>query len=285
MVVAIVTSPIPVATKVKYLRFVKAALAGAAPLDKAMQARFQALLPASSPFTQIWAMTETSCFASIFYYPEDDDTGSVGRFVPNLDVKLLDEEDKEIHGFNKTGELCIRGPTVICGYLGAPEANARDFDREGYFHTGDIMYCDEKTKLWYIVDRKKVCFPPYHFILGHLANVMFKELIKVRGFQVAPAELEGALLDHPEIIDAAVIGIPVPKDESEIPRAYVVLKPGAKLSEDQVKRYMEERLAKYKRLDGGVKFVASIPKTPSGKILKRVLREEVKLETVAKANL
>jgi acyl-CoA synthetase (AMP-forming)/AMP-acid ligase II len=157
MVVAIVLSPKP--DKVQNLRFVKAALAGAAPLDAAMQARFQALLSPDSPFTQIWAMTETSCFASLFHYPENDDTASVGTFLPNLDVKLVDEEDKKIKGLHVQGELCIRGPTVIRGYLDNPEANSRDFDEDGYFHTGDILYCDCKTKLWYIVDRKKVRFP------------------------------------------------------------------------------------------------------------------------------
>lgn len=156
MVVSIVTTPIPTQKKKEKLRYVKAALAGAAPLDKAMQGRFQALLWEDAPFTQIWAMTETSCFASLFHFPENDDSGSVGRFLPNLDVKLVDEEEREIEAFNKPGELCIRGPTIIRGYLGNLEANARDFDKEGYFHTGDIMYCDEKTKLWYIIDRKKV---------------------------------------------------------------------------------------------------------------------------------
>lgn len=263
MVVAIVMSQKP--DKVKNLRFVKAALAGAAPLDAAMQARFQALLSPGSPFTQIWAMTETSCFASLFYYPENDDTGSVGQFVPNLDVKLIDEDGNDISALDTRGELCIRGPTIIRGYLDNPEANSRDFDKDGYFHTGDILYCDSKTQLWYIIDR-------------------IKELIKVRGFQVAPAELEGVILDHPQVLDAAVIGIQTPKDDSELPRAYVVIRPGAdkSITEDDIKQYLAKRLAKYKRLEGGVKFVASIPKTPSGKILKRILREEAKREASSK---
>ncbi|OCL09846.1 AMP-binding enzyme [Glonium stellatum] len=262
MVVSIVTSPYP--NKIKALSSVRAALAGAAPLDKSMQARFQELLDPATPFTQIWGMTETSCFASLFYYPENDDTGSVGCFIPNIDVKLVDDEGKEITAYDVRGELCVRGPGVIRGYLDNAEANARDFDEDGFFHTGDILYCDSKSKLWYIVDRKK-------------------ELIKVRGFQVAPAEIEGSLLDHPKIIDAAVIGIHSPSDGSELPRAYVVRKPGhEELSEDEVKSHITERLAKYKRLDGGVKFIDVIPKTPSGKILKRILREQAKREVGAK---
>jgi acyl-CoA synthetase (AMP-forming)/AMP-acid ligase II len=262
MVTATVSSPLPMSEKKAKLASVRAALAGAAPLDKAMQARFQELLSDGAPFTQVWAMTETSCFASLFYYPKDDDTGSVGRFVPNVDVKLVDEEGRDISGFGVRGELCVRGPTIVRGYVGVPRD--RDFDSEGYFRTGDILYCDEKTRLWYIVDRKK-------------------ELIKVRGFQVAPAELEGVLLAHPNVLDVAVIGVMSPDGDSELPRAYVVKKDKAQdFREQQVAGWVEGRLAKYKKLEGGVKFVESIPKTPSGKILKRVLREQAKKELGAK---
>ena len=151
------------------------------------------------------------------------------------------------------------------GYYKNPEANAVSFDSEGWFKTGDIAYCDEKTRKWYIVDRKK-------------------ELIKVRGFQVAPPELEAVLLSHPQIIDAAVIGVTFPGADTEFPRAYVVRRPGEKgvqLTESEIKQYVLERLARYKALTGGVKFVGSIAKNPSGKILKRVLREDAKKEIEA----
>lgn len=153
---------------------------------------------------------------------------------------------------------------MIPGYFDNPEANAQSFDSDGWFKTGDIAYCDELTKKWYIVDRKK-------------------ELIKVRGFQVAPPELEAVLLSHPHIIDAAVIGITVPNADTEFPRAYVIRRPGegAKLSEADVQKYVLERLARYKALTGGVRFVETIAKNPSGKILKRVLREEVQKEVDA----
>jgi acyl-coenzyme A synthetase/AMP-(fatty) acid ligase len=107
-------------------------------------------------------------------------------------------------------------------------------------------------------------------------------LIKVRGFQVAPAELEGVLLHHPEITDAAVIGIQHSKEESELPRAYVVRRAGSKISENEVHSFTRERLAKYKNLDGGVKFVEAIPKNASGKILKNQLREQAKKEIAAR---
>ena len=227
------------------LRSVVSGVAGAAPLDKETQARFQALLPAGSVFTQLWAMTETSCVASYLYYPESDVTGSVGRFLPNIDVKLVDpdpdHDGKEVTLFGTRGELCIRGPTVIKGYLDNPGANARDWDDEGFFHTGDIVYCDSKTKLWYVVDRRK-------------------ELIKVRGFQVAPNEIEGVLLAHPDIKDCAVIGV-VRGEAGELPRAYVVVEEGKTMTEEDVRRWVGQRLARYKQVEGGVSFVGSIPRT------------------------
>lgn len=111
-----------------------------------------------------------------------------------------------------------------------------------------------------------------------------QELIKVRGFQVAPAELEGVLLSHPDIIDCAVIGVKFGRDESEFPRAYIVKKPGSGdgLTQEDVKKYLAERLVYYKRLDGGVKFTEAIPKTASGKILKRLLREQAVKEVGVK---
>lgn len=126
------------------------------------------------------------------------------------------------------------------------------------------MYCSSKTKTWFIVDRRK-------------------ELIKVRGFQVAPAEIEGVLLGHPHIIDAAVIGVTFAGEpDIEYPRAYVVRKPGKEgsvVGEEDIKAFCREKLSSYKTLTGGVRFVDAIPKTPSGKILKRLLREQAKTES------
>ncbi|CEL10842.1 hypothetical protein ASPCAL13951 [Aspergillus calidoustus] len=251
-----------------FLKSVRTASCGAAPLDKDVQARIQKLLGPGAPFTQVWGMTETSCIATMFPYPEDDDTGSVGRLVPNVEAKLINDAGENISAYNVRGELCVRGPTITPGYYKNPSANASSFDSDGWFHTGDIAYCDGETKKWYIVDRKK-------------------ELIKVRGFQVAPPELEGVLLSHPGIADAAVIGVrdvSVGGGDGELPRAYVVRKPGQAgqgLDEEEVKGYLAGRLAKYKALTGGVRFVQAIPKNASGKILKRVLREEAEREIKA----
>ncbi|KAJ5807954.1 AMP-dependent synthetase/ligase [Penicillium riverlandense] len=263
IVIAILMSPL--SQKRPYLRKVRLAACGAAPLDKDIQARFRKLMGDNGPFTQVWGMTETSCIATMFPYPEHDDTGSVGRLIPNLEAKLIDEDGKNISAYGVRGELCVRGPTVTPGYFNNSEANADSFDSEGFFKTGDIAYCDQATRKWYIVDRKK-------------------ELIKVRGFQVAPPELEAVLLSHPQIIDAAVIGITFPGSDTEYPRAYVVRRPGGegeKLSEADVQQFILKQLARYKALTGGVKFVGAIAKNPSGKILKRVLREEAKKEIEA----
>jgi 4-coumarate--CoA ligase len=251
VVTTLLTLPLADAEKSRMLETVRLAWCGAAYLSAHTQALFQALLPPTSPMTQIWGMTEMSCFGSLFPFPQSDRTGSVGRFLSNVDVKVLDDEGNDITAYDVRGELAIRGPAVTRGYVGV--ARERDFDAEEYFRTGDVLYCDGKSGLWYIVDRKK-------------------ELIKARGFQVAPAELEGVLLECPGVADVAVLGVMV--GEEELPRAFVVRKQGAALEEEDVERWVEGRLAKYKRLNGGVRFVESIPKSPSGKILKRVLREQ-----------
>jgi len=165
LVIMAIMSPL----REKYnLKSVRIAHCGAAPLDPHPQSRYQALLAKDCNFSQVWGATETSCIASIFLYGEGDTSGSVGRFLPNLDVKLVDESGKDITDYGVRGELCVRGPTVTKGYYRNDETNKKDF-RDGYWHTGDIAYCDEKTKKWYIVDRKKVNphthIPPYHHLL------------------------------------------------------------------------------------------------------------------------
>ncbi|KAJ1705643.1 AMP dependent ligase/synthetase [Aspergillus flavus] len=114
----------------------------------------------------------------IFPYPEKDETGSIGRLVPNVEAKLIDDQGRNITAYNVPGELCIRGPTVTPGYFDNVSANSSAFDDDGWLKTGDIASCDGASRKWYIVDRKK-------------------ELIKVSGFQVAPSEVEAVLLSHP----------------------------------------------------------------------------------------
>jgi acyl-CoA synthetase (AMP-forming)/AMP-acid ligase II len=261
MVVQILTSGL--ATP-RTFQSIRNAWSGAAPLDKALQVRFKKLMRDDAPFNQVWGMSETSCIATMNYYPKYDPSGSVGWFIPTLDGKLVDDAGNDISGWGARGELCVRGPIIVNGYFENPEANRRDWDDEGYFHTGDIAYAEgPENRRIYIVDRKK-------------------ELIKVRGFQVAPAELEAVLLGHPEVTDAAVVGVQESKETSELPRAYLVKRQGSKLSEEEIFNFSSKRLAKYKRLDGGIKFVDEIPKNSSGKILKNQLRERARKEIGAR---
>ncbi|WKX94827.1 hypothetical protein Q1695_011804 [Nippostrongylus brasiliensis] len=176
--------------------------------------------------------------------------GSVGKLLPNLEMKIVDPNTADEVPCWETGEVCIRGPTVMHGYFRNTRAT-EDTITDGWLHTGDIGYLDNNHYL-FIVDR-------------------LKELIKVKGFQVAPAELEGILLSHPEIHDAAVIGIPDDRF-GEIPKAYVV-RAQESLSEEDVKGFIREKVSPYKYLTGGVEFVDTIPRSQAGKILRRVLRD------------
>ena len=182
--------------------------------------------------------------------------------------RIIDGNGNDITDYDISGEMCLRGPTMISGYFSNPEATAQSFDSEGYYKTGDIMYCSSEGKKWYIIDR---C----------------KELIKVRAFQVAPAEIEGVLLTHAGISEAAVIGVPSKTEpDQELPRAYVVRSPSvaaADLTEESVKHFCSVRLAKYKELTGGVYFVDSIPRNATGKLLKRTLREMAKTDSPSRA--
>lgn len=150
-------------------------------------------------------------------------TSSVDQENPlTVSSRLIDNDGKEITAYDTRGEFCIRGPNLISGYFENPKANAESFDSDGFYKSGDIFYCDAKTKKLYCVDRKK-------------------ELIKVRGFQVAPPELESVLLSHPLIVDAAVIGVKHHLEpDTELPRAYVVKRPVSEsqaLDEKTVKEY------------------------------------------------
>lgn len=164
-------------------------------------------------------------------------------------------------GPDARGELWIRGPTVMKSYWRNPRATEETKTSDGWLKTGDIAYVDANGK-FFIVDRRK-------------------ELIKVKGNQVAPAELEALLLDHPAIADAAVIGLRT-EDGDERPRAYVVLQPderSRRTPKEEIVKFIEARVSKHKRLTGGIVYLDAIPKNPSGKILRRWLRERAERET------
>jgi len=173
--------------------------------------------------------------------------GSVGVPAPNTECKIVDLETGEALSTGKRGEVCVRGPQIMKGYLNKPDATAQTIDPDGWLHTGDIGYADEDGH-FFIVDRAK-------------------ELIKYKGFQVPPAELEAILLTHHCIADAAVI--PLPDDEAgEVPKAFVVLK--SETTPQAIMDFVAARVAPHKRIRA-LEFIDKIPKSPSGKILRRML--------------
>jgi acyl-CoA synthetase (AMP-forming)/AMP-acid ligase II len=173
----------------------------------------------------------------------------IGLPVPNTEARIVDVATGAELGAGQEGEICVRGPQVMKGYLNEPEATAAMIDAEGWLHTGDIGYADEEG-CFFVVDR-------------------VKELIKYNGMQVAPAELEAVLLEHPAVADAAVV--PLPHDESgQIPKAFVVVR--AEVTAEQILDFVAERVAPYKKIRA-VEFIDQIPKSPSGKILRRLLRD------------
>ncbi|KAH6604321.1 phenylacetyl- ligase [Trichoderma cornu-damae] len=186
--------------------------------------------------------------------------GSVGRLFPNMEAKIVDEDDKEL-GYDKPGELLLKGPNVFSGYWRKPELNKETFTKDGWYRTGDIFYCCPLGN-FYITDRKK-------------------ELIKYKGFQVPPAELESKLHGRQDIADVCVIGVWDKVQHTEIPRAYVVLKPDVEPTEAKAKEiteWLNAKVAPPKKLRGGVRFIKEVPKSQAGKILRRVLRDQVKKE-------
>jgi acyl-CoA synthetase (AMP-forming)/AMP-acid ligase II len=197
---------------------------------------------------QGYGMTETSP-ATHISSPAHNKPGSVGRAVPNTECRLVSVETGEDVGAGEPGEIWVRGPQVMKGYLNCVEATAQTIDPEGWLHTGDVGYVDEDG-YFFIVDRAK-------------------ELIKYKAFQVAPAELEAVLLTHHSVADAAVI--PSPDDEAgEVPKAFVVVKDGHAMTEAEVLGFVAARVAPHKKVRR-VEFVPQIPKSPSGKILRRLL--------------
>jgi acyl-CoA synthetase (AMP-forming)/AMP-acid ligase II len=206
---------------------------------------------------QGYGMTETSPVThSSPAPPAIAKFGSVGVPAPNTECKVIDLETGEPLGPGERGEVCVRGPQIMKGYLNNPEATAQTIDADGWLHTGDIGYADEDGH-FFIVDRAK-------------------ELIKYKGFQVPPAELEAILLTHPCVCDAAVI--PYPDDEAgEVPKGIVVLREPA--APESILEFVAERVAPHKRIRH-LEFVDKIPKSPSGKILRRVLVDMEKAKMV-----
>lgn len=230
---------------------------GAAPLPVAVAKTCQERL--GCVVRQGYGLTETSPVTHFIPRGKDITVASVGPCVPNTEVRIVDVATGKDQPVNEPGEIWIRGPQVMKGYHNNPGATRNMIDGDGFLHTGDVGYVDENG-YFYVIDR-------------------VKELIKYKGLQVAPAELEAVLQSHPAIGDAAVI--PSPDEEAgEVPKAFIVLKPGAEATAEEVMAFVAERVAPYKKVRR-LEFIEQIPKVPSGKILRRELvrREREALES------
>ncbi|WP_328481249.1 4-coumarate--CoA ligase family protein [Streptomyces sp. NBC_00377] len=251
IVLALAKHPAVAQYDLSSLRYVVSA---AAPLDAGLATACADRLNLP-PVGQAYGMTELSPGTHVV--PLDSmreaPAGTVGKLIAGTEMRIvsLDDPDKDL-GVGEAGEILIRGPQIMKGYLGRPDATADMIDADGWLHTGDVGRVDADGWL-FVVDR-------------------VKELIKYKGFQVAPAELEALLLTHPGIADAAVIGF-YDDDGNEVPHAHVVRQPTTPdLSEGEVAMYVAERVAPYKRVRR-VTFVDAVPRAASGKILRRELRE------------
>ncbi|XP_043695180.1 4-coumarate--CoA ligase 2-like [Telopea speciosissima] len=238
------------------LSSIRIVLSGAAPLGKDLEDALHSRVP-QAVFGQGYGMTEAGPVLSMCpgfaKQPIPTKSGSCGTVVRNAELKVIDPETGLSLRHNQPGEICIRGPQVMKGYLNDPDATTSTIDIEGWLHTGDIGYVDDDEEI-FIIDR-------------------VKELIKFKGFQVPPAELEALLVSHPSIADAAVVP---QKDEvaGEFPVAFVVRSNGFDLTEEAVKEFIAKQVVFYKKLHK-VYFIHAIPKSPSGKILRKDLRAKL----------
>ncbi|KAE7999761.1 hypothetical protein FH972_004162 [Carpinus fangiana] len=238
------------------LSSIKMLKSGGAPLGKETEEIVKSKFP-NALFGQGYGMTEAGpvlamCLA-FAKEPLAVKSGACGTVVRNAEMKIVDPDTGASLPRNQSGEICIRGDQIMKGYINDPEATARTIDKEGWLHTGDIGFIDDDDEL-FIVDR-------------------LKELIKYKGFQVAPAELEALLLTHPSISDAAVVPL---KDDlaGEVPVAFVVRSNGSQITEDEIKQFVSKQVVFYKRISR-VFFVDAVPKSPSGKILRKDLRAKL----------
>jgi 4-coumarate--CoA ligase len=222
---------------------------------------------------QAYGLSETSPSCSMQPWDEwHKSVGSIGKLLPNIEAKFCavpgsaEEHDassnaKEL-AQGKTGELYLKGPNIFLGYHQKPDETKECLDENGWFRTGDVGHMDENGDI-YITDR-------------------VKELIKYKGFQVPPAELEGHLVNHDLIDDVAVVGVESEELGTEVPRAYVVPKGGHKAVQEGddrlIVQWLNGRVANHKKLRGGVRFVDAVPKSASGKILRRILKDEARKE-------
>ncbi|KAF3916651.1 S-dihydroxybenzoyltransferase [Dactylellina cionopaga] len=241
------------------LSSIKMMNSGAAPLTSEIQDAVYTRLKLKTK--QGYGLSETSPTTHTQAWEDwKDKIGSVGPLLPNMTAKYVNDDGTEVKA-GETGELWLKGPNIMMGYWKNPEATANCMTDDGYFKTGDVGHQDQGGN-FFITDR-------------------VKELIKYKGFQVPPAELEGKIASHPKVDDVAVTGVWEESQQTELPRAYVVLAAGNKPTPEvaqEIIEFVAKNVAQHKRLRGGIKFVDTIPKSASGKILRRVLRDQAKAE-------
>lgn len=234
---------------------------GAAPLKPYIEESVRKRMNNGVIIRQGYGMTESSL--AIIIQQHVFKPGSVGSVIPGQIVKIVGETGNTL-GPNQEGELCFKGSQRMFGYINNEEATQFTIDKDGWLHTGDCAYYDE-DKQFYIIER-------------------YKELIKYKGFQVPPAEIEELLLQHPAIEDAGVVGLE-DEEAGELALAFVVKKPDVEVTEDEIKKFIAKQASKPKQLHGGVRFIDEIPKNLLGKILRRELRALLKTTQPLKAKL
>jgi long-chain acyl-CoA synthetase len=241
------------------LSSIKACISGSAPLMRETKEKFEALT--GGVVFEGYGLSEAPTATHCNPLQGENRTGSIGLPLPDVDCRIVSLDDGVTDlGIGEIGELVVKGPQVMKGYHNMPTETVNTL-REGWLYTGDIARMDEDG-YFYIVDRKK-------------------ELIKPGGYQVWPREVEEAIAEHPKVLEVGVAGIPDPY-RGETVKAWVVLKPGQTMSEEDVKAWCSERLAKYK-VPSQVEFRSELPKTTVGKILRRELvREHKEHEQVEK---
>ncbi|XP_044743686.1 4-coumarate--CoA ligase-like [Chrysoperla carnea] len=242
------------AVKKEHLQSVRTIISGGALASRSIIEKFNQKAQKEIDFRQGYGMTEAS--PVVLFIPVNSPKsklGSIGQVYSGTEVKVVDLVTGETLGPDKAGELLIRGPQVMKGYWKNEKATKETIDSDGWLHSGDVVYYDEEG-YFFIVDRTK-------------------ELIKVKGNQVSPSELEALMLELPGVADVAVVGIP---DElaGELPRAFVVRRPGVNppLTEKDIIDYVHPKVVNYKRIKGGIHFIDAIPRNAAGKIIRNELK-------------